>query len=106
VLYDMLAPELLRHGRALLLHDAADEEAGAMGLARLAWMAARQLWPRYAPFGSARWRRAGASVELEHWGNQRVAEWPCRLDVSDAHAIALVCVHLGLLDRVEVTDGG
>lgn len=95
----------------LILHAPRDPEAGATGLARLAWVA----MPAGVDlqWGSPVWR-----VSREHgmwfvrldWGQDEddVSEWgpdnlPALRDATNAaHAIALVCVHLGLLDRVEV----
>ena len=93
--------------RAIILHDPADPEAGAMGLARLAWMAGGVTGTPIPP--PAAWvvpTWDGGSVWLEnddvstHWTPRSL---PALATATNAaHAIALVCVHLGLLDRVEV----
>ena len=93
---------------ALILHDDADPEAGAMGLARLAWVA----WgdrPRTAtPWWSVGLLRGmGARVVLGG-GDDLYDEWshediPDLTDaVNAAHAVGIVGVHLGRLDRCVV----
>ena len=91
---------------AIILRDPADPEAGAMGLARLAWVAVGARWEVSAERGFAI-----REVQLIGRGNNAGGVWrrdklyTLRDATHPAHAIGLTCVHLGLLDRVEVTGG-
>lgn len=101
---------------AIILHDAADPEAGAMGLARLAWVAWDVPSPgpptrRVGPCnGTRQWMAREGQVWLhDGTASDNDTHWTTRYlpalatATHPAHAIGLVCVHLGLLDRVEVT---
>ena len=109
---------------SLILHDDADPEAGAMGLARLAWAATPDAHPggqvlvwsvirsRILPrdgvtFSSVRLipsypERVWAPDPIPGYGGD--AHVPSLATATNAaHAIGLVAQHLGLLERVEVT---
>lgn len=87
---------------ALILHHPTDPEAGAMGLARLAWVAAE---------GPARWEPCQWALGWRVWlhaakprifGSTEYSHDEVHRGLtqatSGAHAIGLVCVHLGLLE--------
>ena len=94
---------------AIILHDPADPEAGAMGLARLAWVAKGTGWSTWRDPGSTRNPRGSAWDVLLVGGPQALHgvvrdRWnevtlPALATATNAaHAIGLVCVHLGLLE--------
>jgi hypothetical protein len=106
-------PQWIQHTlgyvEALILHDSSDPEAGAMGLARLAWVAVNVV--KYAERKQAvrwKWAHHGTGYRV---GLDWCADDYCWTDddipaiataTHPAHAVGLVCVHLGLLSSVEV----
>ena len=89
---------------ALVLHDPADPEAGAMGLARLAWVAEPGSWWSVGDKG-VWWE-----VMLDHADPAKCRAWtvmPRMIEDRGGEVLAIgfvARVHLGLLDREEVTS--
>lgn len=92
---------------ALVLSHPADPEAGAMGLARLAWVATVLYGRGHGGHWKAHTHDRGDgtlawSVELHDDHGWRTFAYAVTDSATcAAEAIALVCVNLGLLERVE-----
>lgn len=124
-LWNTVIASTMEAPNALILSHPSDPEAGAMGLARLAWVATPDaqsdrrplVWSvvrsRIRPtpgvvFSSVRLIPAHAELA---WvaepvpGFSEAVHVPALRDATcAAEAIGLVCVHLGLLDRVELVE--
>lgn len=96
--------------RALVLQHPEDPEAGAMGQSRLAWVAGRVLAGRPGRHWTVCLSASGGVVSVQlnlpgdtHWWTPDTLP-ALHGAACAAHAIGLVCVHLGLLEKVEIVD--